>query len=174
MSKPLANFRYSGDQEDKEWLAKNQLMTTTGGKAYLMVLDDILELAQSPDYASHPRQQPAELVGFHVPGFMIAKMRCFVKLVCTDSALSDEDLLKQAEVQIANWEAERKKFTSSTSALTSSTSSSAMTNALAYTTTVTSDAASGIVGRYSVIISITNYCDELLDKETGFARLEIR
>merc|ERR1719322_679881 len=25
-------FKYSGDQEDKEWLAKNQLMSTTGGK----------------------------------------------------------------------------------------------------------------------------------------------
>ena len=50
-------LRYSGDQEDKEWLAKNQLMSTTGGKAYLMVLEDILELAQSADMSSHPRHQ---------------------------------------------------------------------------------------------------------------------
>ena len=49
--------RYSGDQEDKEWLAKNQLMSTTGGKAYLMVLEDILELAHSADMSSHPRHQ---------------------------------------------------------------------------------------------------------------------
>ena len=50
-------LRYSGDQEDKEWLAKNQLMSTTGGKAYLMVLEDILELAHSADMSSHPRHQ---------------------------------------------------------------------------------------------------------------------
>ena len=31
-------FKYSGDQTDKEWLAKANLMATTGGKAYLMVL----------------------------------------------------------------------------------------------------------------------------------------
>ena len=31
-------FKYSGDAEDKEWLTKNQVMSTTGGKAYLMVL----------------------------------------------------------------------------------------------------------------------------------------
>ena len=32
-------------------------MNTTGGKAYLMVLEDILELAQSADMSSHPRHQ---------------------------------------------------------------------------------------------------------------------
>ena len=31
-------------------------------QAYLMVLNDILQLAQSPEYSSHPKQQPEELV----------------------------------------------------------------------------------------------------------------
>ena len=51
-------FKYSGDQTDKEWLAKANLMATTGGKAYLMVLQDILDLVESPEYSSHPKQQP--------------------------------------------------------------------------------------------------------------------
>ena len=35
-------FKYSGDTEDKEWLTKNHVMSTTGGKAYLMVLQVLL------------------------------------------------------------------------------------------------------------------------------------
>ena len=31
-------------------------------QAYLMVLSDILQLAQAPEYSSHPKQQPEELV----------------------------------------------------------------------------------------------------------------
>ena len=30
-------------------------------QAYLMVINDILQLAQSPEYSSHPKQQPEEL-----------------------------------------------------------------------------------------------------------------
>ena len=44
-------------------IIKANLMATTGGKAYLMVLSDILQLANSPEYSSHPKQQPEELVG---------------------------------------------------------------------------------------------------------------
>jgi deoxynucleotidyltransferase terminal-interacting protein 1 len=43
-------FKYSGDQEDKEWLARHNLMPPTGGKAYLMVLEDIQELADTDEY----------------------------------------------------------------------------------------------------------------------------
>ncbi|TRY74770.1 hypothetical protein TCAL_09196 [Tigriopus californicus] len=115
-------FKYSGDQEDKEWLAKNQLMTTTGGKAYLMVLEDILELAQSPDYASHPRQQPNELIGFTVPEFMLAKMKCFIDHLKTDHSIPDESLLKYADQQFALWEEARKGLTG----LSSNSSSAAL------------------------------------------------
>lgn len=103
-------FKYSGDQEDKEWLAKNQLMSTTGGKAYLMVLEDILELAQSADMSSHPRHQPGELVGFHAPASLLGKMRCFMSCVRTDPTASDDDLLRRSKGQIAAWEAERRRL----------------------------------------------------------------
>lgn len=42
--------RYTGDQEDKEWLAKNNLMPPSGGKAYIMILEDIKELAETEEY----------------------------------------------------------------------------------------------------------------------------
>jgi hypothetical protein len=35
-------------------------MATTGGKAYLMVLQDILDLVESPEYSAHPKQQPGQ------------------------------------------------------------------------------------------------------------------
>ena len=41
---PRACAGVSGDQEDKEWLASRNLMPASGGKAYLMILDDICEL----------------------------------------------------------------------------------------------------------------------------------
>ncbi|OTF69043.1 hypothetical protein BLA29_003930, partial [Euroglyphus maynei] len=47
-------FRYIGDHEDKEWLHRNQLMPTTGGKAYLLVRDDIIELLNSDEYRETP------------------------------------------------------------------------------------------------------------------------
>nr|CAD7398163.1 unnamed protein product [Timema poppensis] len=45
-------LKYSGDQEDKEWLSRHNLMPPSGGKAYLMVLDDIRELAETDEYRS--------------------------------------------------------------------------------------------------------------------------
>lgn len=90
-------FKYSGDQTDKEWLAKANLMATTGGKAYLMVLSDILQLAQSPEYSSHPKQQPDELVGFTVPQWMIEKMKAYIETAKTNPDTTDEELLRIAE-----------------------------------------------------------------------------
>ena len=90
-------FKYSGDQTDKEWLAKANLMATTGGKAYLMVLSDILQLAQSPEYSSHPKQQPEELVGFRVPQWMIEKMKAYIETAKTNPDTTDEELLRMAE-----------------------------------------------------------------------------
>merc|ERR1711935_917013 len=72
-------------------------MATTGGKAYLMVLHDILELAESPEYSSHPKQQPGELVGFTVPDWMIDKMRAYIETAKTNPETTDEELLRIAE-----------------------------------------------------------------------------
>lgn len=101
-------FKYSGDQTDKEWLAKANLMATTGGKAYLMVLRDILDLAESPEYASHPKQQPGELVGFTVPEWMIEKMKTYIENAKTNPETTDEELLRMAE-EYAEMEEEGRK-----------------------------------------------------------------
>ena len=43
-------LQYSGDQDDKTWLYEHQHMPATGGKSYLIVLDDVRELAISDEY----------------------------------------------------------------------------------------------------------------------------
>ena len=43
-------FKYNGDQDDKVWLYENHHMPATGGKSYLVVLEDIKELAQTEEY----------------------------------------------------------------------------------------------------------------------------
>ncbi len=88
-------------------------MSTTGGKAYLMVLGDILELARSPDYSSHPRQQPNELMGFTAPAFMLNKMRCFASTVRTSADVQEDALIEYGERQMMIWEEERKKLITS-------------------------------------------------------------
>ena len=55
--------------------------------------------------------KPGELVGFHAPASLLAKMRCFMGCVRTDPAASDDELLRRSRGQIAAWEAERRRFT---------------------------------------------------------------
>lgn len=81
-------LRYSGDQEDKEWLAGKNLMPPSGGKAYLMLLDDIKELTQSDEYRNSPHLQLHELKGFEVPQFLLNKIRFFMEQVRTDKKIT--------------------------------------------------------------------------------------
>lgn len=76
--------RYSGDQEDKEWLSAKNLMPPQGGKAYLMILEDIKELAESDDYKNNPNLQLHELKGFEAPHFMLNKIKIFMHSMRTD------------------------------------------------------------------------------------------
>ncbi|KAJ3643332.1 hypothetical protein Zmor_026051 [Zophobas morio] len=76
--------RYSGDQEDKEWLLTRNLMPPSGGKAYLMILDDIKELAESDEYKNNPNLQLHELKGFPAPHFLLNKIRLFLHNCKTD------------------------------------------------------------------------------------------
>ncbi|XP_063221974.1 uncharacterized protein LOC134530758 isoform X2 [Bacillus rossius redtenbacheri] len=69
-------LKYLGDQEDKEWLSRNNLMPS-GGKAYLMLLEEIRELAETEEYRN-PNLLLHELKGFEVPEFMLCKIRNFV------------------------------------------------------------------------------------------------
>lgn len=76
--------RYSGDQEDKEWLSSKNLMPPSGGKAYLMVLEDIHELTQTDEYRNNPNLQLKELKGFEAPPFLVNKIKSFIESVRTD------------------------------------------------------------------------------------------
>jgi len=43
-------LQYGGDQDDKQWLHEKQYMPATGGRTYLLIADDIRELAQTDEY----------------------------------------------------------------------------------------------------------------------------
>ena len=43
-------FKYNGDQDDKTWLYEHHHMPATGGKSYLVILEDIKDLAESEEY----------------------------------------------------------------------------------------------------------------------------
>ncbi|XP_074026486.1 deoxynucleotidyltransferase terminal-interacting protein 1 isoform X2 [Leptinotarsa decemlineata] len=79
--------RYSGDQEDKEWLASKNLMPPSGGKAYLMLLEDIKELTESEEYKHSPNLQHHELKGFEVPLFLLHKIKNFIEYVRNERKL---------------------------------------------------------------------------------------
>lgn len=76
--------RYSGDQEDKEWLSAKNLMPPSGGKAYLMILEDIKELTESDEYKNNPNLQLHELKGFLAPQFLVNKVKLFIHNFKTD------------------------------------------------------------------------------------------
>ncbi|XP_072013150.1 deoxynucleotidyltransferase terminal-interacting protein 1-like isoform X3 [Amphiura filiformis] len=87
-------FKYSGDSDDKQWLYEHQLMPATGGKAYMLLLEDIRDLAQSDEYRSNDGLLMHQLSGFHVPDLILGKMKRFMEESRTDGSQSlvmDED-----------------------------------------------------------------------------------
>jgi deoxynucleotidyltransferase terminal-interacting protein 1 len=42
--------QYSGDQDDKVWLHEHKLMPATGGKAYMLMVEDIVDLSKTDEY----------------------------------------------------------------------------------------------------------------------------
>lgn len=85
-------LRYSGDQEDKDWLTSRGLMSPSGGKAYIMILDDIKELSQLDEYKNNSNQQPHELVGFEAPGFLVNKIKNYMDQARTDRRNTSFDM----------------------------------------------------------------------------------
>ncbi|XP_033118826.1 deoxynucleotidyltransferase terminal-interacting protein 1-like [Anneissia japonica] len=81
-------FKYSGDQDDKQWLYDNRLMPATGGKAYLLIKEDILELSETSDYRNNTLLLH-ELKPFVVPERILQKMRKFMEMHRTDSTPGD-------------------------------------------------------------------------------------
>ncbi|QQP38583.1 Deoxynucleotidyltransferase terminal-interacting protein 1, partial [Caligus rogercresseyi] len=70
LSKHPQIFKYAADQEDKEWLMKERLISTSGGKATLVVLRDVLALYSS---SSSLEEKESSLRGFKLPDFMLEK-----------------------------------------------------------------------------------------------------
>ncbi|RXN15559.1 deoxynucleotidyltransferase terminal-interacting 1 [Labeo rohita] len=69
-------FKYAADAQDKHWLSERQHMRATGGKmAYLLIEEDILDLARSEDYKDCPDLKLDELKPFLVPIWMVEKMQ---------------------------------------------------------------------------------------------------
>lgn len=69
-------FKYAADSQDKQWLADRQHMRATGGKmAYLLIEEDIQDLAISDEYKDCPDLKLDELKPFVVPIWMVEKMQ---------------------------------------------------------------------------------------------------
>ncbi|XP_007443752.1 deoxynucleotidyltransferase terminal-interacting protein 1 [Python bivittatus] len=73
-------FKYAADPQDKHWLAQEQYMRATGGKmAYLLLEEDIQDLAASDEYRSSQDLKLDELKPFTIPSWMIVKMQRYMK-----------------------------------------------------------------------------------------------
>ncbi|XP_062835338.1 deoxynucleotidyltransferase terminal-interacting protein 1 isoform X2 [Anolis carolinensis] len=69
-------FKYAADPQDKHWLAEQHHMRATGGKmAYLLLEEDIKELASSEEYRGSLELKLDELKPFTAPPWMAQKMR---------------------------------------------------------------------------------------------------
>ncbi|XP_005110186.1 uncharacterized protein LOC101855298 [Aplysia californica] len=77
-------FKYVGDQEDKLWLYEHNLMPAAGGKAYMLLLEDIEELSRTDEYKDSPSLMMHECVGFTVPEWMLVKMKTQMNALRSD------------------------------------------------------------------------------------------
>uniref|UniRef100_G3TWJ0 Deoxynucleotidyltransferase terminal-interacting protein 1 n=1 Tax=Loxodonta africana TaxID=9785 RepID=G3TWJ0_LOXAF len=80
-------FRYyAADPQDKHWLAEQHHMRATGGKmAYLLIEEDIRDLAASDDYRGCLDLKLEELKSFVLPSWMIEKMRKYMETLRTEN-----------------------------------------------------------------------------------------
>ncbi|CAE1324637.1 DNTTIP1 [Acanthosepion pharaonis] len=77
-------FKYSGDQDDKQWLFDHHHMPAIGGKAYILLYNDIQSLANTEEYRDNPNVILDELVYFTVPDWMMQKMKALMQTMRTD------------------------------------------------------------------------------------------
>ncbi|GAB1597785.1 uncharacterized protein LOC115209131 isoform X1 [Argonauta hians] len=77
-------FKYSGDQDDKQWLFDNHHMPAIGGKAYVLLYNDIESLTNTDEYRQNPNLILSELVRFTVPVWMLEKMKIQMNALRTD------------------------------------------------------------------------------------------
>lgn len=72
-------FKYVGDQEDKQWLYENGHLPITGGKACLMIKDNIYDLLKRDDYKNSENTSIEDIPGFHVSKRMVDKMKAVMR-----------------------------------------------------------------------------------------------
>ncbi|XP_065610173.1 deoxynucleotidyltransferase terminal-interacting protein 1 isoform X2 [Cyrtonyx montezumae] len=73
-------FKYAADPQDKQWLAEQQHMRATGGKmAYLLLEEDIRDLAATDDYRDSVELRLEELKPFVPPAWMTEKMQKYME-----------------------------------------------------------------------------------------------
>ncbi|XP_063448552.1 uncharacterized protein LOC134728082 isoform X2 [Mytilus trossulus] len=77
-------FKYCGDQDDKQWLYENHKMPATGGKAYMMLLEDVKDLAEDDEYRNNANVMMDEIVGFCIPDWMTEKVKVQMESLRTD------------------------------------------------------------------------------------------
>ncbi|NWI90889.1 TDIF1 protein, partial [Pitta sordida] len=69
-------FKYAADPQDKHWLTEQQHLRPSGGKmAYLLIEEDIRDLAASEDYRDSVDLRLEELKPFIPPAWMTEKMQ---------------------------------------------------------------------------------------------------
>ncbi|XP_013005814.1 deoxynucleotidyltransferase terminal-interacting protein 1 isoform X2 [Cavia porcellus] len=79
-------FKYAADPQDKHWLAENHHMRATGGKmAYLLIEEDIRDLAASDDYRGCLDLKLDELKSFVLPSWIVEKMRKYMETLRTEN-----------------------------------------------------------------------------------------
>ncbi|XP_075033810.1 deoxynucleotidyltransferase terminal-interacting protein 1 [Mixophyes fleayi] len=78
-------FKYAADAQDKQWLTEHQHMKATGGKMVYLLLDqDILDLAATDEYRDCLELKLDELKPFTAPLWMIEKMKKCMELMRSD------------------------------------------------------------------------------------------
>ncbi|KAK2496674.1 hypothetical protein MC885_002949 [Smutsia gigantea] len=79
-------FKYAADPQDKHWLAEQHHMRATGGKmAYLLIEEDIRDLALSDDYRGCLDLKLEELKSFVLPPWMVEKMKKYMETLRTEN-----------------------------------------------------------------------------------------
>ncbi|CAD5114187.1 DgyrCDS3330 [Dimorphilus gyrociliatus] len=68
-------FKYCADSDDKVWLHQQKLMPATGGRAYLVLQEDVDRIVDMDEYKDLDKTDIRSLAAFSVPDWMISKMR---------------------------------------------------------------------------------------------------
>lgn len=78
-------FRYAIDAEDNQsFYENNQKVVRFGRRAFFVLLEDILELLESPEYKSNPTARPDDLKGFTISEKLLRKIKTKTEVIYLD------------------------------------------------------------------------------------------